>query len=42
MMSLPAGLTLYIFVSTLFGIVQQLYMMKDRGPTAQPALVRKA
>lgn len=29
MLSLPSGLTLYIFVSTLFGICQQYYFMKD-------------
>jgi YidC/Oxa1 family membrane protein insertase len=40
MMSLPAGLTLYIFVSTLFGILQQLFMMRDRN--AAPAVVRRA
>ncbi len=32
MVSLPAGLTLYIFVSTLFGIIQQLVFMRDRKP----------
>jgi YidC/Oxa1 family membrane protein insertase len=30
MLSLPSGLTLYIFVSTLFGIVQQYIFMRDR------------
>ena len=30
MVSLPSGLTLYIFVSTLFGIIQQQIFMKDR------------
>ena len=30
MLSLPSGLTLYIFVSTLFGILQQFYFTKDR------------
>ncbi|MCC7404683.1 MAG: membrane protein insertase YidC [Bdellovibrionales bacterium] len=29
MLSLPSGLTLYIFVSTLFGILQQIYFMRD-------------
>lgn len=28
MLALPSGLTLYIFVSTLFGIGQQLYLLK--------------
>lgn len=27
--SLPSGLTLYMFVSTLFGVLQQLYFMRD-------------
>lgn len=30
MLSLPSGLTLYIFVSTLFGICQQLYLIKSQ------------
>ena len=30
MVSLPSGLTLYIFVSTLFGIIQQQIFMKDK------------
>lgn len=33
MVSLPSGLTLYTFVSTLFGIVQQFVFMRDRTPT---------
>ncbi|MEK7355069.1 MAG: membrane protein insertase YidC, partial [Bdellovibrionota bacterium] len=33
MISLPSGLTLYIFVSTLFGIIQQKVFMRDRTPT---------
>jgi YidC/Oxa1 family membrane protein insertase len=36
MLSLPSGLTLYIFVSTLFGIVQQYIFMRDR--TTSPAV----
>jgi len=32
MVSLPSGLTLYIFVSTLFGIIQQYLMMRDSSP----------
>lgn len=28
MLALPSGLTLYIFISTLFGIVQQLYLSR--------------
>ena len=31
MVSLPSGLTLYIFVSTLFGVTQQQIFMKDRS-----------
>jgi YidC/Oxa1 family membrane protein insertase len=34
MISLPSGLTLYIFVSGLFGVTQQLYFMRDRKVTA--------
>jgi YidC/Oxa1 family membrane protein insertase len=30
MISLPSGLTLYTFVSTLFGILQQRFFMRDR------------
>jgi YidC/Oxa1 family membrane protein insertase len=33
MIALPSGLTLYIFVSTLFGIIQQQLFMKDRSTT---------
>lgn len=32
MLTLPSGLTLYIFVSTLFGITQQYMFMRDRTP----------
>ncbi|WP_413559200.1 membrane protein insertase YidC [Bdellovibrio sp. HCB209] len=35
MLQLPAGLTLYMVVSTLFGIIQQYLIMRD--PTAKPA-----
>lgn len=31
MVGLPSGLTLYIFISTLFGIVQQYIFMRDRS-----------
>ncbi len=31
MLTLPSGLTLYIFVSTLFGIVQQYFFMRDKS-----------
>jgi YidC/Oxa1 family membrane protein insertase len=31
MVSLPSGLTLYIFVSTLFGIIQQFVFMREKG-----------
>jgi YidC/Oxa1 family membrane protein insertase len=30
MISLPSGLTLYIFVSTLFGVAQQLYFLSEK------------
>ncbi|MBX7230647.1 MAG: membrane protein insertase YidC [Bdellovibrionales bacterium] len=32
MLTLPSGLTLYIFISTLFGIGQQLYLMQGSQP----------
>lgn len=35
MISLPSGLTLYIFVSTLFGIIQQLVFMRDKKAAAE-------
>ncbi len=31
MASLPSGLTLYIFVSTLFGIFQQMFFMREKS-----------
>lgn len=31
MISVPSGLNLYIFVSTVFGILQQLFFMKDKA-----------
>ena len=40
MLSLPSGLTLYIFVSTLFGIGQQYIFMKDKA--ALPSRVKEA
>ncbi len=30
MLSLPSGLTLYIFISGVFGILQQIYFMRDK------------
>lgn len=33
MLTLPSGLTLYIFVSSVFGVVQQFYFMKEKKPT---------
>jgi YidC/Oxa1 family membrane protein insertase len=35
MISLPSGLTLYIFVSTLFGIIQQYLFMREKTPNAK-------
>lgn len=32
MLALPSGLTLYIFISGVFGILQQLYFMRDKEP----------
>ena len=36
MINLPAGLTMYIFVSTLLGIMQQV-MMKEKNSASSPA-----
>jgi YidC/Oxa1 family membrane protein insertase len=36
MINLPSGLTMYIFVSTLLGIFQQV-MMKDKNTASSPA-----
>ena len=33
MLNLPSGLTLYIFVSTLFGIIQQFFLMRKTKTT---------
>jgi YidC/Oxa1 family membrane protein insertase len=41
MLSLPSGLTLYIFISTLFGILQQMFFMRDKG-TVQSTNAAKA
>ena len=32
--ALPAGLTLYMFVSTLFGVLQQVYFLRDKKKEA--------
>ncbi len=38
MLPLPSGLTLYIFVSALFGVLQQMYFMRETAkPTAAAA-----
>ncbi len=43
MLNLPSALNLYIFVSSLFGILQQLYFMRDNTPVmiAKPKLAEK-
>lgn len=38
MVALPSGLTLYMFVSTLFGIVQQQLFMRERTATFKPTV----
>jgi YidC/Oxa1 family membrane protein insertase len=35
MLSLPSGLTLYILVSALFAVIQQLYFMKSHNPLVE-------
>lgn len=42
MLSLPSGLTLYIFVSTIFGIAQQALLMRDRSAPQEQKTVREA
>lgn len=42
MLQLPSGLTLYMVVSTLFGIIQQWLIMRDKSPAPAPAVVAKA
>jgi len=42
MMTLPSGLTLYIFISTLFGIIQQFLFMRDRKSPTTTAIQAKA
>lgn len=38
MLNLPSGLTIYIFLSTLLGILQQVLMNRDKDSTAKVAL----
>lgn len=40
MVSLPSGLTLYIFVSTVFGVIQQYWFMREKTPEAKISQVR--
>ena len=40
MLFLPSGLTLYIFVSTLFGIIQQYVFMREKTPGAKISQVQ--
>lgn len=42
MFTLPSGLTLYIFVSTLFGIAQQYVLMRDKSPAQTQKTVHEA
>jgi YidC/Oxa1 family membrane protein insertase len=37
MINLPSGLTLYIFVSTLLGVAQQMALRDKKGTVPQPA-----
>ncbi len=36
MLSLPSGLTLYMFVGAVFSVLQQLYFMRDSKPLLKP------
>ena len=40
MLSLPSGLTLYLFVSGLFGLAQQAFFLRARGAEAAPAAAK--
>ncbi|MCM2281606.1 MAG: membrane protein insertase YidC [Bdellovibrionaceae bacterium] len=40
MISLPSGLTLYIAVSTIFGVIQQYLFMREKTPNAKVSQVR--
>lgn len=40
MISLPSGLTLYTFISTLFGILQQQFFMRDKHHVVKTAEVK--
>ncbi len=40
MISLPSGLTLYIFVSTVFGVIQQYLMLKEKTQGAKVSQAR--
>lgn len=42
MFTLPSGLTLYIFVSTIFGITQQFVFMRDKSALAESKTIREA
>ncbi len=42
MLQLPAGLTLYMVVSTLFGITQQYLMMREKTPASAATITVKA
>jgi YidC/Oxa1 family membrane protein insertase len=37
MISLPSGLTIYMFIGALFSVLQQLYFMRDQKPALKPA-----
>lgn len=42
MFTLPSGLTLYIFVSTIFGVTQQFVFMRDRSASAGSKTILEA
>jgi YidC/Oxa1 family membrane protein insertase len=37
MISLPSGLTIYMFIGAVFSVLQQLYFMRDQKPALKPA-----
>lgn len=41
MATLPSGLTLYMWVSAVFGVLQQMYFLRKHGPSTPPVAHKK-
>lgn len=41
MLSLPSGLTLYNFISSLFGVIQQYFLLKEPSPVVSKKVSKK-